>query len=92
MNAPDKNSRPHESGGVVKPNQFTGSRALQRYSHVMLGFERNQQAVDPNCSLIRIIKARKFGKTGFVKTYYNPDTGRLYEKEWSNEDYEDKKI
>lgn len=92
LNAPDKNSRPHESGGVVKPNQFTGSRALQRYSHAMLGFERNQQAVDPNCSLIRIIKARKFGKTGFVKTYYNSDTGRLYEKEWNNEDYEDKKI
>lgn len=92
LNAPDKNSRPHESGGVVKPNQFTGSRALQRYSHVMLGFERNQQAVDPNCSLIRIIKARKFGKTGFVKTYYNSDTGRLYEEEWNNDDYEDKKI
>ncbi|NQZ74616.1 MAG: toprim domain-containing protein [Ekhidna sp.] len=92
LNAPDKNSRPHESGGVVKPNQFTGSRALQRYSHAMLGFERNQQANDPNCSLIRIVKARKFGKTGFVKTYYDPYTGRLFQKEWENEMYEDKKI
>ena len=92
LNAPDKNSRPHESGGVVKPNQFTGSRALQRYSHVMIGFERNQQAVDQNCSIIRIIKARKFGRSGFCKTYYNRDTGRLFQKEWDNDLYEDKKI
>jgi twinkle protein len=92
LNAPDKNARPHESGGQVKPNQFTGSRALQRYSHAMLGFERNQQAVDPNCSLIRIVKARKFGKTGFVKTYYNTKTGRLFEQEWDNDLYKDKEI
>lgn len=92
LNAPDKNAKPHELGGVVKASQFTGSRALQRYCQVMLGFERNQNAVDPNCSIIRILKNRKFGRTGFVKTYYDSTTGRLFERDWDNELYEDKKI
>lgn len=92
LNAPDKNSRPHELGGVVKESQFTGSRALQRYSHAMIGFERNKGAVDQNCSIIRALKNRKFGKVGFVKTYYDYMTGRLFEKEWDNDLYEDKKI
>lgn len=92
LNAPDKNSRPHELGGIVKESQFTGSRALQRYSHAMLGFERNKGGVDQNCSLIRLLKNRKFGRSGFVKTYYNSSTGRLYEHNWDNELYEDKKL
>jgi hypothetical protein len=92
LNAPDKNSTPHELGGVVKENQFTGSRALQRYSHMMFGFERNKGAVDPNCSVFRVLKNRKFGKSGFVKTYYHEDTGRLVEREWDDDLYKTKAV
>lgn len=91
LNAPDKGSRQHESGGKVLQSQFTGSRALSRYSHFMLGFERNKQAEDSSCSYLRVLKARKYGKTGVFKTYYETSTGRLIQREWDDEMYKDKK-
>ena len=92
LNSPDKSARPHENGGKVMESQFTGSRALMRYSHMMMGFERNKGALDPNCSLIRLLKNRKYGKTGFVKTYYNEQTGRLFQRNWDDSQYADAKI
>lgn len=89
LNAPDKNSRSHENGGKVHESQFTGSRALQRYCHMMFGFERNKQAVDPSCSIIRVLKNRKYGKTGFVKTYYEQNTSRLVQKSWADDMFKD---
>ena len=89
LNAPDKSSRSHENGGKVHESQFTGSRALQRYCHMMFGFERNKQAIDPNCSIIRALKNRKYGKTGHVKAYYDPQTSRLLEREWEDDLYKD---
>lgn len=69
----------HEEGGEVRPVQFTGSRALQRWSNVMLGFERNLYADGDykNYSKIRVLKDRENGRTGFINTRYNPDTGLL---------------
>lgn len=92
LNSPDKSARAHENGGKVQENQFTGSRALMRYSHMMIGFERNKAALDPNCSLIRVLKNRKYGKTGYTKTYYQPQTGRLFQKNWDDSQYADAKI
>jgi hypothetical protein len=92
LNSPDKSARPHENGGRVLESQFTGSRALMRYSHMMMGFERNKQAVDSNCSVVRLLKNRKYGKTGLVKTYYNNKTGRLFQKNWNEELFQDAKI
>ena len=89
LNAPDKNSRSHENGGKVHESQFTGSRALQRYCHMMFGFERNKQAIDPNCSIIRLLKNRKYGKTGHIKTYYDADTSRLTQRNWEDDLYKD---
>ena len=89
LNAPDKNSRSHENGGKVHESQFTGSRALQRYCHMMFGFERNKQAIDPNCSIIRLLKNRKYGKTGHIKTYYDPETSRLTQRNWEDDLYKD---
>ena len=91
LNPPEKGKRPHENGGVVHESQFTGSRALQRYCHGMFGFERNKMAVDPSCSKIRVLKNRRFGTTGWFKTYYNLQTGRLQEFDWSDGDYKDAK-
>ena len=92
LNAPDKSAKSHEAGGRVLESQFTGSRALMRYSHVMVGFERHKQAKDPNCSIIRVLKNRKYGKTGYLKTYYNANTGRLQEFNWDDSLYETNKI
>jgi twinkle protein len=92
LNPPDRSAKSHENGGKVLESQFTGSRALQRYSHMMVGFERNKIAVDPDCSITRLLKNRKFGKTGMFKTYYTQKTGRLQERSWDDELYKDKQV
>jgi twinkle protein len=79
---PPKGSTSHEEGAEVKEHQFTGSRALQRWCQLILGFERNKQAAgdDKHNSRIRVIKDRNYGNTGIVFTRYNPDTGCLDER------------
>lgn len=83
---PPGGSKSHEEGAEVKENQFTGSRALQRWSHLMLGFERNKQADgdQKHNSLIRILKDRNYGNTGVVFTKYDVATGCLVEREPDN--------
>ena len=82
LNPPGGN-KSHEEGAEVKENQFTGSRALQRWSHLMLGFERNKQAVGDlkHNSLIRVLKDRNYGNTGVIYTRYDTETGCLVERE-----------
>ncbi|QQK87958.1 putative DNA primase/helicase [Salmonella phage pSal-SNUABM-01] len=79
---PPKTGAPHEEGGQVQEVQFTGSRALMRFSQLILGFERNKQAEGDarNLSQIRLLKDRNFGQTGIVPTSYNPVTGRLRQR------------
>jgi twinkle protein len=79
---PPKGKLSHEEGAEVKEHQFTGSRALQRWCQLILGFERNKQASgdEKHNSRIRVIKDRNYGNTGLVFTKYNPDTGCLDER------------
>ena len=72
----------HEEGAEVKEHQFTGSRALQRWSQLIIGFERNKQATgdEKHDSRIRVIKDRNYGNTGLVYTRYTVDTGCLDER------------
>ena len=70
----------HGEGGRVLGSQFSGSRAQWKYSTLVLGFERDQQAGSPaqrNLGLIRVIKDRLGGNTGPVPMRYNPETGNL---------------
>ncbi|QQV88341.1 putative DNA primase/helicase [Erwinia phage pEa_SNUABM_27] len=92
LNPVPKGQRPHEDGGRIKKGDFTGSRAASKYSHFMIGFERNSQAIDPNCSIIRGIKARKSGKTDGFKTYYESDSGRIIQRNWEDSLFETKEI
>lgn len=92
LNPVAKGQRPHEDGGRIKKSDFTGSRAAAKYSHGMFGFERNSQAVDPNCSIIRSIKARKSGKTEGFKTYYDTESGRIIQRSWDDSLFETKEI
>lgn len=73
----------HEEGAEVREHQFTGSRALQRWSQVILGFERNKHASDDekHFSRIRLIKDRMYGNTGLVYTKYDVPSGCLDERE-----------
>lgn len=74
----------HSEGGKVSGEQFTQSRALQRWSHLVFGLERNLQSEDVderNTLVVRVIKNRLVGKTGTVSLRYQEDTGRLEEVE-----------
>lgn len=79
---PPKSGAPHEEGGQVQEVQFTGSRALMRFSQLILGFERNKQGEgdEKNLSQIRVMKDRYFGQTGVVGTKYDMQTGRLTQR------------
>lgn len=81
LNTPSS-GKAHEEGGEVREHQFTGSRALMRWCHVVIGFERNKLAMDEykHMSIIRLLKHRKYGSTGFIKTSYNVVTGKLEER------------
>ena len=87
---PPKSGASHESGGKTEQAQFTGSRAIMRWSYAMLGIERNTLHDDPlerNKGLIRILKDRFSGSaTGFTVGFmYDKDTGVVYELD---EDFE----
>ena len=97
---PPKKGCSHEEGGKVQPNQFTGSRAIMRWSHYMMGLERNAQHIDiteRSKVIFRFIKDRYAGSaTGTtVSLRYDAVTGLLREvdEEFSSveaEDFEDK--
>lgn len=78
---PASSGKSHEAGGQIYPVQFTGGRGLMRWSEVMLGFERNMYADgdEKHYSRIRVLKDRENGKTGFINTRYDPETGGLDE-------------
>ena len=81
---PPKKGAAHESGGRTEQNQFTGSRAIMRWSYTMLGIERNTLHEDPderNRGLVRVLKDRFSGSaTGrTVGFYYDRDTGLVHE-------------
>ena len=78
----------HEAGGSVRASQFTGSRGLMRSFPMMIGFERNKHAEeDASKSYINILKNRKYGNEGLIKTQYSPRTGRLLESEWEGKGF-----
>lgn len=78
---------PHEEGGRVFEGQFTGSRAIARWSHFMFGIERNKQEPDtPTC--FRVLKDRYTGDGNGVTfgLEWVRDEGRLIECELPEEE------
>lgn len=74
----------HEEGARVRERDFTGSRAIARWSHFMLGLERNKQHEDPimrQTTTVRVLKDRYTGQaTGEVFFLrYDTKTGILHE-------------
>jgi len=77
----------HEMGGEVRSSQFTGSRGIMRCFPILGGFERNKHADGDlkDNSYISLIKNRKYGGEGKVKTQYQEKTGRLIEYSWDGD-------
>lgn len=83
-------SKSHEEGGNVTLAELRGSGSIAQLSDLCVAFERNQQGDDPNCVLVRILKARFTGDTG-VAGYlrYNKETGRLVDDMGPMDDQEE---
>ena len=73
----------HEEGAVTSLAHLRGSAAIAQLSDVVIGMERNQQAVeDANQTRVRVLKNRFSGETGLAGTvYFNEDTGSLTESD-----------
>jgi len=74
---------PHEEGGRVHEKDFTGSRAIARWSHNMVGLERDKQSDLPTC--VRGLKDREFGEaTGpLIALHFDETTGCMVEVDLS---------
>jgi twinkle protein len=73
----------HEFGGSVYSYQFTGSRAMQRACHLMLGLMGNKDPDLPeeerNTREIVILEDRVWGNSEKYQLFYNRDTGQFLE-------------
>lgn len=71
----------HEEGAKTSLNQVRGSGGIANFATFVIGHERNQQADDPEDSLLtqlRALKNRPRSRTGpMVTLAYNLHTGRL---------------
>jgi twinkle protein len=82
--------QPFEEGGQISLKDLRGSGSLYQLADGCLGYERNQQALDPeeaNTIVVRSLKDRFAGVTGIVNALrYSPTTGRLTEVEWGRDE------
>jgi twinkle protein len=80
---PPKTGPSHERGGKVHENQLTGSRAMIKWSHYIMGLERNKDPDLPeyerNTTTVVLLKDREFGNVGKFRVFYNKETGDLVE-------------
>jgi twinkle protein len=84
LTTPD--GKAHEEGGRVFEKQFTGGRAIARWSHNMFALERDKQKPDKPTTL-RVLKERESGDaTGFtLGLAYDRETGLFNETDLENE-------
>jgi twinkle protein len=80
---PPKTGPSHERGGKVHENQLTGSRAMIKWSHYIIGLERNKDPDLPeyerNTTTVVLLKDREFGNVGKFRIFYDKETGDLVE-------------
>lgn len=82
LNPPDA-GQPHERGGKVHESQFTGSRGAIKWSHYLMGLERNKDPELPeesrNSSKLVLLKDRENGSVGVVPLFYNRHSRKMME-------------
>ena len=78
---------PHEEGGRVYAHQFTGSRAMARSCHYMIGLEGNRSEElseqERNLRTLRLLADREYGMVGKVFLSWDKDTQVFTEVETS---------
>ena len=76
-------NRGHEEGAATSLAQLRGSGSIAQLSDIVIGLERNGQAVDMierNTTHVRVLKNRFSGYTGGAcDLLYNPRSGRMLE-------------
>lgn len=75
---PASGGKSHDEGGRVKSSQFTGSRAMEKWTHYGIGIERDRLNEDEeirNTSTHRLLYDRDFGEGGSYECRYDRDTG-----------------
>tara|TARA_R110000765_G_scaffold338372_2_gene428642 strand:- start:1355 stop:3019 length:1665 start_codon:yes stop_codon:yes gene_type:complete len=74
---------PHNRGGHVLSDQFTGSRAMMRSCNMMIGIEGNKdpdlEEEERNVRQMVILEDREFGATGKVPLYWDQKTSLFNE-------------
>lgn len=72
------NAKPHEAGGKVFSNQFTGSRAMIRSANYVLALEGDKsdelEEHEKNTRLLRILDDREYGVTAKLQLFWNSNT------------------
>lgn len=73
--------KPHEEGGRVYMDDFSGGKAATQYANIVFGMERDQQGDETNTSQLRCLKDRLTGQAvgKVIHLRYNPETGRNLE-------------
>lgn len=82
LKSPEK-GKPHEFGGDIFSNQFTGSRAMMRACYYMVGLEGNKDpklsSKEKNTRQLKFMDDRKYGRTGTIPLYYDFRTSDFIE-------------
>lgn len=82
LKSPD-NGPSHERGGAVQSHQFSGSRAMMRSAHCMIGLEGNKDPDLPpeerNMRTIVLLEDRNTGSSGKVRVFWDERTGAFTE-------------
>lgn len=80
---PPRTGRPHERGGRVHESQLTGSKAMIKWTHYIIGIERNKDPelneIERNRSTFVLLCDRVHGNVGQFPVYYDKETGAYLE-------------
>lgn len=81
LKKPTGGGKTHEEGRPVTLDDLRGSGGIKQLSWNVWSLERDQQDdLEKNISILRVLKCREIGDTGVAcKLRYNKDTGRLLE-------------
>lgn len=83
LNPKMKGVKSHEEGGKVLSQEFSGSRACEKWSNLGLGIERDRSDACPeekrNYSKLKILYCRDWGNYGSVDMFYNTETTEYLE-------------
>jgi twinkle protein len=75
VNPKQKGQKPHEKGAPVLTSEFTGSRAMEKWSHYAWGISRDRspESADPDLSSLDLLFDRDFGYSARIPLRFNKD-------------------